>query len=85
MGQGLFQATYLPAQAEARLRVALVHRASRAELVFNQGWPGPARLGFTDEEGRDRIETWDAFDPWAALVAAFEETLRNRGAQRQAA
>ncbi len=72
---GLFQATYLPLQAEARLSVALVGRESRSELMFPEGWPGPARLTYTDDEGRAHVENWEAFDPWTALATAFESAL----------
>jgi len=75
---GLFQATYLPLQAEARFRVALVNREGRAELIFTQGWPGPAQLTFTDDNGQDKIETWGAFNPWEALVEEFEAALHTR-------
>jgi hypothetical protein len=78
---GMFQATYLPMQAEARLRVALVYRASRAELIFPQGWPGPAQLIVTDDQGQGPVESWDGFNPWAALGSAFEEAVRNNRAR----
>jgi hypothetical protein len=73
---GLFQATYLPLQAEPRLRVALVSRESRAELVFAEGWPGPGRLSYVDERAEEHVETWGAFDPWTALVSVFEAALQ---------
>ncbi len=73
---GLFQATYIPCQAEAFLRITLVNRNQSAELIFDQGWPGPARLTFTDDQGGHHTETWEAFDPWAALVNEFDRAER---------
>jgi hypothetical protein len=73
---GLFQATYMPCQAEAFLRITLVNRNQSAELIFDQGWPGPARLTFTDDQGGHHTETWEAFDPWAALVNEFDRAER---------
>ena len=76
---GLFQATYMPCQAEAFLRITLVNRNQSAELIFDQGWPGPAHLTFTDEQGGEHTETWEPFDPWAALVVEFDRVERERG------
>jgi hypothetical protein len=73
---GLFQATYMPCQAEAFLRITLVNRSHSAEFIFDQGWPGPARLTFIDDQGNQQTETWDAFDPWAALVNEFDRAER---------
>lgn len=78
---GLFQATYLPLQAEARLRVAVVSRHGKAELVFPEGWPGPARLIYGDEQGQEQVEAWPAFDPWSALVEAFDLAVQNNAAR----
>ncbi len=71
----LLQATYLPHQAEPRWRLALVYRTGRAALEFEGGWPGPARLSYTDVHGQPHAETWPALDPWAALVDAFEHAM----------
>ncbi|MBI3409073.1 MAG: Gfo/Idh/MocA family oxidoreductase [Planctomycetes bacterium] len=73
---GLFQATYLPHQAESRWRLALVGPTGRAELLFSEGWPGPSRLSYVDENGQERVEEWPAFHPWAPMVEAMEESLR---------
>lgn len=73
---GLFQATYLPNQAESRWRLAVVGPAGRAELLFPEGWPGPSRLSYVDGNGQERIEEWPAFHPWEAMVGAMEEALR---------
>ena len=83
VGGGLFQASYVPLQADARVRVALVQDGSRAELIFPQGWPGPARLSFVDEQGRERVETWEDCNPWLALAEAFEAALQENLARRR--
>ncbi len=76
----LWQASYLPQQSEPRWRLALVGRAGRVSLEFEGGWPGPARLSYTDEGGTARAETWPAFNPWAAVVEVFDEAVRDRRA-----
>jgi predicted dehydrogenase len=75
---GLFQATLVPEQPEPRLRLTVLAGYSRAELVFPQGWPGPARLTWQDEGGAVREEAWDGWNPWPALVEAFEEAVSRR-------
>jgi len=69
---GLFQACYLPEQPEANWRLTLMGSYTQAELHFPQGWPGPSRLCWKDETGSPREETWDAWDPWPAVVTVFE-------------
>jgi myo-inositol 2-dehydrogenase/D-chiro-inositol 1-dehydrogenase len=71
----LIQATYLPRQADARLRLALVLPTGRATLDFPHGWPGAAQLTFIDEQGESRCESWDAHSPWEALLARFEQAV----------
>jgi predicted dehydrogenase len=71
----LLQATYLPNQADARLRVSLVTATGRATLLFAQGWPGPAQLDYNSDQGESRAESWDAFHPWAALLDRFEQAI----------
>jgi predicted dehydrogenase len=71
----LLQATYLPRQAEVRWRLSLVYRNSRATLDFPDGWPGRARLTYTDGAGQARTEDWPALSPWNAVMQAFEEAL----------
>jgi predicted dehydrogenase len=71
----LFQATYLPNQAESRWRLTLVTATGRATLAFAQGWPGSAQLTHTDEQGESRTESYDAVNPWTALVERFEQAV----------
>ncbi len=72
---GMFQVSLLPRQAADRWRLAVVTAHGRAELVFAEGWPGPARLTYLDATGSAQTETYPAWNPWAALVEAFEEAL----------
>ena len=72
---GLFQLTLLPLQAEANCRWSVRTSVDRFELIFPQGWPGPARLTWRDASGNQQQETWEAIDPWTAMVAVFEQTL----------
>jgi hypothetical protein len=78
---GMWHATMLPRQSRPYWRLALVAAQGSTELVFAEGWPGPARLTFLDESGQARVEEWPAQNPWTALVQAFDdavETWRSR-------
>jgi hypothetical protein len=72
---GLFQASFLPGRHEERWRWAVVGSSSRAVLLFPQGWPGPAHLSWEDATGELQEATWEALDPWPALVEVFESAL----------
>jgi predicted dehydrogenase len=72
---GLFQATFLSGQHEARWRLSVIGSQGQADLVFPQGWPGPARLTWQDELGEPREESWDTWNPWPALVEVFENAV----------
>ncbi len=48
---GLFQMSLLPQQPQTRWRLRAVASHTRAELVFPEGWPGPACLTWTDAGG----------------------------------
>ncbi len=76
----LWQTAYLPQQAESRWRLALVYRMGRTVLEFPDGWPGPARLTFTDVQGQPRTEQWPALHPWTPVIEAFEEALAKEAA-----
>lgn len=80
----LFQATYLPHQAESRWRVALVMPEGRAEVRFEHGWPGPAQFTYADGSGAEQAEHWDAFDPWAALIERFEQAVETAALKKPA-
>jgi predicted dehydrogenase len=73
---GVFQVALVPNQPAASWRLAVVGSAGRAELLFPQGWEGPAFLGWRDGSGEQREEYWERWDPWPALVEAFESALR---------
>jgi hypothetical protein len=72
---GLFRATFVPDHPEPRWRLGVLGRYERLELVFPQGWPGPARLTWQDESGQVCAESWETWNPWPALVEAFEASL----------
>jgi predicted dehydrogenase len=71
----VFQATYLPNQAEARWRVSIVTATGRASLTFTHGWPGPAQFVWTGANGEACAEAWEQFDPFAALLEHFEQAV----------
>lgn len=72
VGGLVFQASYLPQQVEARLRLALVTTTGRTSLEFDHGWPGAARLTWIDENGERQEEMWPSLDPWQPLLERFE-------------
>jgi predicted dehydrogenase len=78
---GLFQATLVSGQHEPRWRLTVVGSYSQAELIFPEGWPGLAILSWRNEAGEPCAETWDAWNPWPALVAAFELAVDSRSGQ----
>jgi hypothetical protein len=69
---GLFQMVLVPGQAEALWRLAVVTASGRVELLMPRGWPGPASLRWHNEAGELCEESWDAWNPWPALVEALE-------------
>jgi predicted dehydrogenase len=85
-GQGLFQVIFLPGQTEARWHVAVIGNYGRAEVVFPQGWPGPASLFWQPDGGEACEEHWPIWNPWPTLVEVFEEkaALETRSAERGA-
>ena len=68
----LFRGAFLPQQTEQRWRLTVTGSRAEATLVFPQGWPGPACLSWHDATGELHEETWDDWNPWAALVEVFE-------------
>ena len=81
---GLWKMTLLPQQAQPLWRFSFVTRQGRTELLFPQGWPGPARLTFNDEQGQPQVEEWPAANPWTDLVDAFDAALDNWRTRRRA-
>src|SRR5262245_14761718 len=63
----LFQATFLPEHPVEEWRLVVLHDLGRVELLFEEGWPGPARLTFVDAAGASQSETWPALDLWQPL------------------
>ena len=72
---GLFQVSFLSSQYESRWRLSLVGSFGRADLVFPQGWPGPAHLTWPGDAGDPCEEGFEAWNPWPALVEVFEGAL----------
>ncbi len=80
---GLWKTTLLPHQCQPYWRLSLVGAGGGAELVFPQGFPGPARLTYVDETGQERTEEWPALHPWAAVVDVFDAAVDDwRGRRR---
>src|SRR5262249_21952392 len=47
----------------------------RVELLFTQGWNGPAILDWHDLDGEPHEEYWQPWDPWPALIETFEQMV----------
>jgi predicted dehydrogenase len=75
---GLFRVAFVPGHPEPRWRLAVLGRYDRAELLFPEGYPGPARLTWHDESAEVHEESWETWNPWPALVEAFESALLAR-------
>jgi predicted dehydrogenase len=71
---GLFRSLLLPRQPEALFRLHVLGEAGTAEWVFPQGCDGPSELTWGGSDTRHHL-TWPAFDPWPAVVAAFEQAI----------
>src|SRR5262249_36535343 len=72
---GLFQATFLPQQPETSGHLAVIGTRGQADLIFPQGWTGPARLTWRDAGGNLNEEKWNAWNPGPVLVEALEAAL----------
>jgi predicted dehydrogenase len=83
-GGGLFQMTLLPGQTVAFWRYTVIGTASRPELLFPQGWHGPASLTWRSPEGDDREEYWEPFDPWPIVAKALESALTHPAGEASA-
>jgi hypothetical protein len=75
---GMFRMTLLPEQPEARWHLKVLFRDDSAELIFPEGWPGPATFRCRDERGQPQQQDWENWNPWPHLVEAFEATLEAR-------
>jgi predicted dehydrogenase len=74
----LFEVTFLAESPQPIWRANAVGTRSRVDLFFPQGWRGPSFLTWWDEQGELHEEHFAAWDPWPALVAAFEEVTSGR-------
>jgi predicted dehydrogenase len=77
---GLFQMTLLPLSRESPCRLVVVGAHGRAELHFPIGMQGPAFLDWTDSAGTPHEEYWPPFDPFPALIEAFESAVSGQPA-----
>ena len=78
-GGGLFQVTLVPGQPASYWRLVLIGTRGQATLTWPQGWNGPAFLNWR-EGGQDREEYFERYDPWPALVEAFERSVAKQPA-----
>ncbi len=74
---GLFNVHLLPRERQPSWRLTVIGSAGHAELLFPQGWNGPAILDWRDPSGEAHEEYWQYWDPWPALIEAFEQALQH--------
>jgi hypothetical protein len=72
---GLFQVVLVPHYPESQWELNLITAGRQFTLGFPLGWPGPARLTWNDERGERHEESWDAWNPWPALLEVFEQVV----------
>ncbi len=77
---GLFNVRLLPHERQPSWRLTVIGSVGRAELLFPRGWNGPAILDWRDTNGEAHEEYWQQWDPWLALLDAFEQAWQARGA-----
>ncbi len=80
---GLFHVLLLPRERQPRWRLTVIGSDGRAELLFPQGWHGPALLDWRDADGEVHEEYWQHWDPWPALIETFEQALQRVSPTRQ--
>ena len=80
---GLWKTTLLPRQRQPYWRLGLVGGIGSTELIFPQGFPGPARLKHLDEAGQEQTMEWPALHPWAPLVETFDAAVEEWRLQRR--
>jgi predicted dehydrogenase len=73
---GLFHVHLLAHERQPSWRFAAIGSTGRAELLFPQGWNGPAVLDWRDADGEAHEEYWQHWDPWPALIDTFEQALQ---------
>lgn len=69
---GLFQITLLPGGDVQALALAVQAAAGSADLTLI---PAPGILRVRDMHGAEHERRWEAWDPWPAMVAAFESAV----------
>jgi predicted dehydrogenase len=74
----LFQVSFVANAPSPRWQARAIGDRGQMELLFPVGWQGPAFLTWRDENGDLREEAFPAWDPWPALVEAFEATAGSR-------
>jgi predicted dehydrogenase len=72
---GLFHVNLLPRANQPSWRLTMIGSIGRVELLFPQGWNGPAILAWRDADGEAHEEYWQQWDPWPALIETFEQAL----------
>ena len=80
---GLFHVNFYRVQRQPSWRLTAIGSGGRAELLFPLGWNGPAFLDWHDADGEPHEEYWQRWDPWPALIEAFEQIVEKTAAPRR--
>jgi predicted dehydrogenase len=75
---GLFHVSFVANARRRQSRATAIGERDRIELLFPVGRHGPAFLTRLDERGELVEEHFPAWDPWPALVDAFEVATGDR-------
>lgn len=70
----VWQATFLPGQAESLRRLTVLGSRGRAVLTLPSHWPGQAALRW-EADGGGGVQDWPEWEPWSALVETFEAAI----------
>lgn len=68
----LFRTLFTPNEKQAQLHISCVGASGRATLSFDSGWPAPAVLRWSSDEGATGSEVWRQVDVWAGVIEEFE-------------
>lgn len=75
---GMYRVSFWPRHADNRWRFLAKSPTESMELIFPQGWPGPAELTYRDDHGQTHTEHFPAANPWEKLIEGLERDLIER-------
>ena len=79
---GIFEVSFLPTMHEVAARMVAGGSEGTADLVFPEGFTGPAKLSLRPNTGSTSTEEWNAWDPWKAMCEVFDIALADKAGNR---